>query len=875
MELFVGSIFQNYFVLKHQAENDRRQIGMTKKQSEWFEAQQLLHKVGPLKQTRAPIFLPKKQPVNFLFRCANCVITSAHCLVTPRPQEYAFDVNLAARQNNTKSEHQKRWYFGHCFTVVVYSMIVLNTVSMASTYNGEPEWWSDTQGILNDVFTYFFVCEVTVALIGKGTVAYFANAWNCFDFVVTMGALAELFFTTSLLRAFRIARVMRLARGLPRIMKLLQTLWKSTPALLNVGALLFLLFMIFAVLAVALFGELPRSDALTEHNNFEKWDTAMLTLFRISTGEDWQNLMYAAYTGKYGAGVAILYFVVFVFLATFIVVNMFVITISSNFDDMLSEPNFYQSTRTLLCKHYCSSWAICDPLATQYIYVEEQPKTADESGLFKLSLPDLLRELVARITHEEDSLQQVPSQSSSNEMMCCCRRQQQQQQQQSPLPYGAVLSKLRRLEKRSAQELIGPEGLKSISVGSQQMVQFTEVLLWLYDSLTDASIGSQAHAENVQHLVRSGVKCDVRGLNLQSTHSTESDKLGKYMRVLGSSDSCAPMNQQLMYENCELELADFALTAKLTVVSGAVEVSLGEFGSIVVAMKTDSTPDSACSQVTVQIHGEIVNTDPPALLRPFQGRLNLMQTAVHFQFEQRRNHHRDSGARYVELIGRLQGQKILELQRSDGISSFGIASTGYARNDISDVPASSGQSELRLYSWKVEFSDRAPVNTLDSEKLYMFLKKCSRGCIPASSSKYPQENAAGTKFAQLFLSNAKPSALRKIRQQHESIHQLMEIGHPDEETELENFSQWILDHSGSLALQFFRDKHAADVLKASGANTAADVDPVKTAVLHKRAEARKVTEAKLARRARKATDLMKRTDLEKIAGQVLLSPPRP
>jgi hypothetical protein len=77
------------------------------------------------------------------------------------------------------------------------------------------------------------------------------------------------------------------------------------------------------VLGVSLFGELPRGDVLVEHNNFERWDTAMLVLFRIATGEDWQVLMYASYACTYGAGGAIVYYLSFMFFSMFILVRSF------------------------------------------------------------------------------------------------------------------------------------------------------------------------------------------------------------------------------------------------------------------------------------------------------------------------------------------------------------------------------------------------------------------------------------------------------------------------------------------------------------------------------------------------------------------------
>jgi hypothetical protein len=69
--------------------------------------------------------------------------------------------------------------------------------------------------------------------------------------------------------------------------KLFTTLVLCLPALSNVLALLLLLFTVFAVAGVSMFGEAPRGANITSYANFEHFGWAMLTLFRCATGEDW------------------------------------------------------------------------------------------------------------------------------------------------------------------------------------------------------------------------------------------------------------------------------------------------------------------------------------------------------------------------------------------------------------------------------------------------------------------------------------------------------------------------------------------------------------------------------------------------------------
>mmetsp|Transcript_24520 Transcript_24520/g.21693 ORF Transcript_24520/g.21693 Transcript_24520/m.21693 type:complete len:87 (-) Transcript_24520:213-473(-) len=66
----------------------------------------------------------------------------------------------------------------------------------------------------------------------------------------------------------------------------------SLPSLVNVLALLFLVFFIYSVLGVFLYSGIVRGDILGDFANFSNFGNAMILLFRCSTGEDWHIIMY-------------------------------------------------------------------------------------------------------------------------------------------------------------------------------------------------------------------------------------------------------------------------------------------------------------------------------------------------------------------------------------------------------------------------------------------------------------------------------------------------------------------------------------------------------------------------------------------------------
>jgi hypothetical protein len=77
-----------------------------------------------------------------------------------------------------------------------------------------------------------------------------------------------------------------------------ETLLYSLPAIGNIACLWFIVIFIYAVIGVSLYGELPVKDEefffgmYNEHANFSNFGKAMVTLFRMSTGESWNGIMH-------------------------------------------------------------------------------------------------------------------------------------------------------------------------------------------------------------------------------------------------------------------------------------------------------------------------------------------------------------------------------------------------------------------------------------------------------------------------------------------------------------------------------------------------------------------------------------------------------
>lgn len=153
---------------------------------------------------------------------------------------------------------------------------------------------------------------------------YFKSGWNCFDFSLIVLSLLPIASSFALLgRVLRLLRVLRLINALPELRLIVETLLRSIPSMFNITILMGILFFVYAVLGFHLFHQ-------HDPEHWRDLSFAVLTLFRIVTLEDWTDVMYKAMemSPLYAA-----YFVSFVILGTFVVVNLFIAVVINNLDE--------------------------------------------------------------------------------------------------------------------------------------------------------------------------------------------------------------------------------------------------------------------------------------------------------------------------------------------------------------------------------------------------------------------------------------------------------------------------------------------------------------------------------------------------------------
>jgi len=181
---------------------------------------------------------------------------------------------------------------------------------------------------------------------------------------------------------FRLARIIKLLPRMESLMSVVMTMVYAIPAIGNVMMLMLLFFIIFAALGVGLFGKTVRGDFLGQYANFETFPIAMLTLFRISTGEDWNGIMHdcsleegdynsagaqcSKEIGNCGANYASqAYFVIFNLLSAFVLLNMVVGAVLMAFD--ASRQHFKEGVTQHMVSTFKMEWYRLDPDANARI----------------------------------------------------------------------------------------------------------------------------------------------------------------------------------------------------------------------------------------------------------------------------------------------------------------------------------------------------------------------------------------------------------------------------------------------------------------------------------------------------------------------------
>ncbi|MEN8170391.1 MAG: ion transporter [Pseudomonadota bacterium] len=222
-------------------------------------------------------------------------------------------------------ERTGEWIESRKVQFFIIGLIIINAAILGMETSSSIMERMGSQLILADkIILAVFVCEIAIKLFAFGG-GFFKRAWNNFDFIIVGIALVPASGPLAVLRALRILRVLRMISMVPRLRFVVEALLHAVPGIASIAALMMIVFYVFAVMATTIFGE-----------QFTEWfgtiGASMYTLFQIMTLESWSMGIVRPVMEVFPH--AWLYFIPFILIATFTMLNLFIAIIVDTMQTM-------------------------------------------------------------------------------------------------------------------------------------------------------------------------------------------------------------------------------------------------------------------------------------------------------------------------------------------------------------------------------------------------------------------------------------------------------------------------------------------------------------------------------------------------------------
>ena len=212
------------------------------------------------------------------------------------------------------------------FQRLVIVLIVFNAVTLG--LETSQRMVADFGGVLHvidRVTLAVFVAELLLRIYGNGW-RFFTDSWNVFDLLVVGVALVPAAGPLSVLRTLRVLRVLRLVSAVPSMRRVVSGLLAAVPGMASVASLLALVIFVAGVMATKLFGAIAPVY-------FGDLGTTLFTLFQIMTGEAWPDI---ARVVMAQAPLAWIFFVIYILISSFAVLNLFIAVVVSGMEDQVT-----------------------------------------------------------------------------------------------------------------------------------------------------------------------------------------------------------------------------------------------------------------------------------------------------------------------------------------------------------------------------------------------------------------------------------------------------------------------------------------------------------------------------------------------------------
>lgn len=222
------------------------------------------------------------------------------------------------------------------FHQVIIAIIVINAATLGlETSVTAVERYGTALAVVDHLALYIFVLEL-VAKMYVYRRGFFRDPWNLFDIMIVTVSLLPTAGGLSVLRALRILRALRLISVVPSLRRVVTALLTAVPGMTSIVVLLGLVLYVTAVMGTKLYHA-------TAPEYFGDLPTSLFTLFQMMTGDAWSDITREVMDEHPSAWV---FFVLFMLVCTFVVLNLFIAVVVSAMEDEHAEESV-QATQDL------------------------------------------------------------------------------------------------------------------------------------------------------------------------------------------------------------------------------------------------------------------------------------------------------------------------------------------------------------------------------------------------------------------------------------------------------------------------------------------------------------------------------------------------
>ncbi len=229
--------------------------------------------------------------------------------------------------------------------VVILTILIAGVLAGIETDAGMVAAHGHLLRSLDAMVLGIFIIEAVFKLMAHAPrpLDYFRDGWNVFDFTIIVLCLLPVDSQFAVvLRLGRTLRLLRLVSALPKLQLLVGALIKSFSSMGYVGLLLGIMFYIYAIVGIHLFGG-------HDPAHFGSLSLAFFTLFQTITLDDWKFLFVSAQGSS--PAVAAVYFISFILLGTMIMLNLFIGIIMNSMEEMHKELAEYNAAKIQDTRH--------------------------------------------------------------------------------------------------------------------------------------------------------------------------------------------------------------------------------------------------------------------------------------------------------------------------------------------------------------------------------------------------------------------------------------------------------------------------------------------------------------------------------------------